>query len=132
MIHLLDGNVLVALCLEGHVHHGLARRWFVASSGKFATCAVTEGTLLRLHMTMAVDGSANAAWGVLRALHDHPRHVFWEEGFSYASVPHRSLQGAKQVTDAWLAEAYRRRKARLATLDSALAALHRDVAELIR
>jgi predicted nucleic acid-binding protein len=69
---------------------------------------------------------------VLRALREHRRHVFWEEGFSYAEVPHRSLQGAKQVTDAWLSEAARRRKAKLATLDSALAALHRDVAVLIR
>lgn len=132
MIHLLDGNVLVALCLEGHLHHELARRWFAAELHKFATCALTEGTLLRLHMTMAVDASASAAWDVLRALHRHPRHVFWEDGASYTGVPHRSLQGAKQVTDAWLAELSRRRKGKLATLDSALAALHRDVAVLIR
>jgi predicted nucleic acid-binding protein len=41
------------------------------------------------------------------------------------------LQGSNQVTDAWLAELARRRKGRLATLDSALAALHSDVAFLL-
>ena len=132
MKHLLDGNVLVALCLDGHLHHQLARAWFARSTGPFATCCVTEGTLLRLHMTMAVDATPGAAWNVLAALRRHPRHVYWDDGFSYATVPHRSLQGAKQVTDAWLAELCRRRKAKLATLDSGLAALHADVAELIR
>jgi hypothetical protein len=51
--------------------------------------------------------------------------------FSYLNVPHRLLQGASQVTDAWLAELARQRKGKLATFDQALVALHRDVAELV-
>jgi len=62
MIWLLDGNVLVALVLDTHVLHSRTRRWFETLSEPFATCAVTEGTLLRVHMKMAVDQSAGAAW----------------------------------------------------------------------
>ena len=97
----------------------------------FATCCITQGTLLRVHMQMAEDHSAAAAWSSLEGAIVHPRHVFWDDGFSYRSVPHRHLQGPKQVTDAWLAELARRRKGKLATFDRALAMLHRDVAVLI-
>lgn len=82
-------------------------------------------------MIMARDTGAAAAWQTLRAIEAHPRHVFWNDGFSFSAVSHARLQGPKQVTDAWLAELARRRNGRLATLDSALAALHSDVAVLI-
>lgn len=75
------------------MHHPLAHEWFARTKGPFATCAVTEGTLLRLHMKVAEDGSASAAWGVLRALHEHPRHVFWEEGLAYVDVPPARCRG---------------------------------------
>jgi predicted nucleic acid-binding protein len=55
-------------------------------------------------------------------------HVFWQESFSYSQVPHRVLQGPKQVTDAWLVELARRRKSKLVTFDAALVALHKEVA----
>lgn len=61
MTWLLDGNVLVALTIDSHVHHERARRWFDAMSEPFAPCAVTEGTLLRLQMRFAVDPCAAAA-----------------------------------------------------------------------
>ncbi len=47
---LFDGNVLVALAIDTHVFHERVRRWFDSLSEPFATCAITEGTLLRLHM----------------------------------------------------------------------------------
>jgi len=50
---------------------------------------------------------------------------------NFLKVPHRNLQGSAQVTDAWLAQLARRRNSRLATLDSGLAALHKDVAVLL-
>lgn len=129
MTYLLDGNVLVALLLDGHVHHALVNEWYsAASKRKFATCVVTQGTLLRMHMTFAPDTSAAAAWATLEALCRHPQHEFWQEGFGYMDVPHRNLQGLKQVTDAWLAELARQRRSRLVTLDQGLIALHKDVA----
>jgi hypothetical protein len=132
MTWLLDGNALVALVLAGHMHHDVLLRWFTNTrSIRFATCVVTQGTLLRLHMTFAADRSAEAAWQTLAALTAHPRHEFWDDAFGYTSVPHRHLQGPRQVTDAWLAELARRRHCRLATLDSGLVAQHGDVAALI-
>ena len=131
MTWLFDGNVLVALAIDSHVHHGRARRWFDALSDPFATCAVTEGTLLRVHMKLAAQQGAAAAWAVLEAIHAMPDHEFWDEGFSYLEVEHAGLAGPAQVTDAWLAELARRRGGKLATLDAALAAGHTDAALLI-
>lgn len=131
MSWLLDGNVLVALTIDSHVHHRAARRWFFAEPRRFATCPITQGTLLRVHMTMALDKSAEAAWRTLAAITALDSHELWDGGLSYDQVPHRHLQGPKQVTDAWLAELARRNNGRLATLDSALVALHPDVAQSV-
>ncbi len=131
MIGLLHGNVLAALVLEGHIHHAVAVAWFEQFPAKFATCTVTQGTLLRVHMLTAVDKSADTAWNSLKQIARHPRHVFWEDGFSFQEVSSRYIQGHRQVTDAWLAEMARRRRGKLITFDGALALLHRDVAARI-
>ncbi|MBI2376030.1 MAG: VapC toxin family PIN domain ribonuclease [Deltaproteobacteria bacterium] len=125
---LLDGNVLVALAIDTHAHHQKAHAWF-ASLGKdrFATCSVTEGTLLRMHMMFAGNRTAAAAWQALERIREHPKHVFWEGGFSYAGVRHDRIAGHRQVTDAWLAELARKRRGRMATFDGALASLHPEV-----
>ena len=128
---LLDGNLLVALTIDTHEFHHRAQRWFNSQTEPFATCAITEGTLLRIHMKVAQDGSATAAWSVLEAIHAMADHVFWNDGFSYREVAFASVVGSKQVTDAWLAELARRHGAQLATLDIALAALHSDVGFLV-
>jgi uncharacterized protein len=132
MTWLLDGNLLVALRIDTHIGHDAGQRWFSRyRRDRFATCPVTQGTLLRVHMRLALDGSVDAAWEALREINEHPRHEFWADNFSYLEVPHRLLQGPSQVTDAWLAELARRRKGKLATFDQALVALHRDVAVLV-
>jgi hypothetical protein len=125
---LLDGNILAALMIDTHVHHGAARRWLESHRDHFASCSVSQGALLRVHMVMAADHSAGAAWRSLAAVESHPRHEFWDDGFGYRHVPHRHLQGPKQVTDAWLAQLARRRSGKVATFDSAFALLHADVA----
>src|SRR6185295_19686083 len=128
---LLDGNLLVALAIDTHEFHHRAQRWFDSQTEPFATCTITEGTLLRVHMTVAQNNSATAAWSVLEAIHAMPDHVFWNDGFSYRELSFAGLTGSKQITDAWLAELARRHGAQLATLDTALASLHSDVAFLI-
>src|SRR3982074_952296 len=120
---LLDGNVLVAMAIDTHEFHERVRRWFDSDSQPFATCAITEGTLLRIHMKLAQDASAAAAWSVLETIHQMPDHLFWNDGFSYREVSPANLTGLKQVTDAWLAELARRHKAQLATLDTSLVTL---------
>lgn len=127
---LLDGNLLCALAIDTHVHHALALQWFDARRRSFATCAVTEGTLLRV--AMGQGATASAAWSLLREIGRLDGHAFWDDGFSYRDVRHRHIQGGRQVTDAWLAELCRRRGGKLATLDGGLATLHPDVADLIR
>lgn len=131
MTWLLDGNVLVALAIDSHVFHERVRRWFDGLSEPFATCSVTEGTLLRIHMKMAGDPSAAAAGAVLEAIHPMADHQFWEVGFSYREVSIANLTASAQVTDAWLAELARRKGARLATLDVPLVGRHADVGFLI-
>jgi hypothetical protein len=100
MTWLLDGNLLVALAIDSHVHHERARLWSDAMSEPFATCAVTEGTLLRLHMRFAVDKSVAAAWAELDAIHAMASREFWDEGFGYREVKHDALNGPAQRTGA--------------------------------
>lgn len=127
---LLDGNVLIALAVPKHVHHARCLQWFEGVE-RFATCPVTEGTLLRLHMMQAADPSASAAWRTLATYRAHPRHVFWPDNFSYAEIDPTRLTGHRQVTDAWLAELARRKGGRLATLDEALSVLWPESTTLI-
>lgn len=131
MTWLLDGNVLVALAIDTHVFHVRAHQWFDALNEPFATCAITEGTLLRVHMRLAVHTSAAAAWDSLATIHAMPEHEFWDEGFSYQELDARRIAGARQVTDAWLAELARRRSGKFATLDGSLVSVHSDVGFLI-
>ena len=131
MVWLLDGNLLTALAISSHVHHARAVAWFYAQPRRFATCSVTEGTLLRMHMMSAADRSSAAAWSTLALLRQMVGHEFWDEGFSYEEVKPKGICGHRQVTDAWLAELARKRGGKLATLDAGLAQEHTDVAELI-
>ncbi len=119
---LLDGNILIAMALQHHPHRARCLKWF-ADIPAFATCSVTEGTLLRIHMQYAADNSAAAAWRTLAAYHAHPKHVFWPESFSYTKIDPSRLISHRQITDSWLAELARRKGGKLATLDEALSAL---------
>jgi hypothetical protein len=132
MTWLLDGNILVAMALAGHPDHDRVRRWRARTANDgMATCPVTEGTLLRLHMQYGKDKSAHAAWAALASIHAHPRHVFWPENFSYTEIDPIRLTGHRQITDSWLAELARRKGGKLATLDAALSVLWPDSTILI-
>ena len=130
MTVLLDANVLIALLVGEHVHHDAAESWFAGLTGNFATCPVTQGSLMRL---LIREGQpAVTAREVLRGTTADPRHEFWPDEVSYADVPAAGIVGHRQVMDAYLAQLARARQSRLATFDRALAHLHRDVAELIQ
>jgi toxin-antitoxin system PIN domain toxin len=122
MTWLLDGNVLIALAWGGHPFHARSSRWFhsLPAADAIATCPVTEGTLLRLHMHHGSDRSSAAAWDALARIHAHPRHIFWADNFSYTEIAPTRLTGHRQITDSWLAELARRQGGKLATLDAAL------------
>lgn len=126
---LLDANVLIALIVEDHIHHEHAEAWFAVSGAGFATCPITQGSLMRL--LIREGQTAESARSVLQEIIDNPRHEFWPDNASYHDMPVAGIIGHRQVTDAYLAHLARSYSARLATFDQALAKLHADVADLI-
>jgi uncharacterized protein len=126
---LLDANVLIALLVRDHVHHSSAETWFLGVTGGFATCPITQGSLIRL---LVREGqTAEAARSLLRDLAGDERHEFWPDDVTYADVPTAGIIGHRQVTDAYLAQLARSRASRLATFDQALAKIHADVTDLV-
>lgn len=129
MTVLLDANVLIALVVADHVHHQAAERWLAGSGDRFASCPITEGSLVRL---MIREGQpTGAAHAVLAGIAAHDRHEFWPDAVSYRDVGLTGVVGHRQVTDAYLAALVRAHRGRLATFDHGLAQLHGDVTELI-
>lgn len=126
---LLDANVLIALVVEDHVHHEPAEEWFAATGTGFATCPITQGSLIRL--LLREGQTAESARSILQGITTGPRHEFWPDNASYHDMPVAGIVGHRQVTDAYLAHLARSYSARLATFDQALAKLHEDVADLI-
>jgi predicted nucleic acid-binding protein len=131
MTWLVDGNVLAAYVLSGHPDHLRAETWLDALQDPFATCSVTQGTLLRLHMHLAIDKSAAAAWKALAGVEAHPLHDYWDDDLPYREVSHRLIQGHRQVTDAWIVELARQHGGKVATLDKGMVATYPNDAVLI-
>lgn len=130
MTTLLDGNVLIALAFPEHVHASRAQRWLASINDSFATCPITQGTLVRFVIREG-HGVATATSLLTRISH-LPKHVFWPDSIGYDSVRLDGVLGHAQVTDAYLAQLARENHGRLATFDEGLAALHGDLTELIR
>jgi toxin-antitoxin system PIN domain toxin len=126
---LLDANALIALLVSDHVHHEAADAWVARSDQPIATCPVTQGSLVRLLLREGQPAATGVA--VLTALTADRRHEFWPDDVPYTHVRMTGVIGHRQVTDAYLAQLARQHGGRLATFDEGLAALHRDVAELI-
>ncbi len=126
---LADGNVLIALVVEDHVHHHLARAWFDGHDEELATCPITQGTLLRFLIREGI--GALEAFGALAQLQSLPQHVFWADEIGFDATTLGGVIGHRQVTDAYLAALARHFGGRLATLDRGLAALHPQTSLLI-
>ncbi|HEV7421948.1 MAG TPA: TA system VapC family ribonuclease toxin [Mycobacterium sp.] len=129
MTALLDANVLIALVIAEHVHHDAAAEWLSTSESDFATCPITQGSLVRFLLRSG--HSASAARDVVIAVGGVSRHEFWPDHVPFADVELGGVVGHRQVTDAYLAQLARSREGQLATLDSGLAHIHGDVAVLI-
>jgi toxin-antitoxin system PIN domain toxin len=126
---LLDGNVLIALAVADHVHHAVARTWWLEAPDRFATTPMTQGTLLRFLLRERLPVAT--ALGVLDRLTGSEHHEFWPDDAPFTRRALRGVMGHRQVTDAYLAELARRHRGRLVTLDAGLASVHADVAELL-
>lgn len=86
----------------------------------FATCPITQGTLLRL--ALREGAAAGAAMALIRNLAAQAGHTFWPDDVSYQDVNVTGVVGHRHVTDAYLAALARVRGGRLVTLDRGLAA----------
>ncbi len=129
MTALLDANVLVALVVAEHVHHDASAEWLETYAAGFATCPITQGSLMRFLLRSGQ--SASAARDVVAAVSSAKRHEFWPDDVSFDDVALAGVIGHRQVTDAYLAQLARNRQAQLVTLDRGLAELHADVAVLV-
>jgi toxin-antitoxin system PIN domain toxin len=121
--------VLIALMVPSHVHHRAADAWLAAASERFATCPVTQGSLVRFLIREGMSGAT-----ALRALAEvevNPRHEFWPDDISYRDVPLTGVIGHRQVTDAYLVQLARRNGGKIATFDKGLAALHADAVVVV-
>jgi uncharacterized protein len=127
-VTLLDSNVLIALAVEEHVHHAAADAW-LQNVDQYATCPITQGSLVRLLLRRGQNGATARA--LLKEIAFDQRHEFWTDDVSYADVNFNGVIGHRQVTDAYLAQLARVHSGRLATFDQGLAKLHGDVAELV-
>lgn len=111
------------------MQHPVAETWFAGHDDTFATCPVTQGSLMR---PLVREGqSAGAARDLLGQAVANPRREFWPDDLAYTQVPMAGIVSHRQLTDAYLAQLARARGARLATFDQAMARLHKDVADLI-
>jgi uncharacterized protein len=127
---LLDGNVLIALLIEDHVHHEAADRWWQDNHGiEVATTPITQGTLLRFLVRNGL--SASESVRMLDGFATRSKHVFWPDEIAYDRAVMRGVIGHRQVTDSYLAALARHRDGRLATFDAGMCATHGDVADLV-
>jgi len=126
---LLDANVLIALVVDDHVHHDAAEAWLTTTQERFATCPITEGSLVRLLVRQGQP--AGTAKAIVAALAEHPRHEFWADSLPYGDVSMDGVVGHRQVTDAYLVALAGARDGRLVTFDRGLAALHPATTELL-
>lgn len=134
--NLLDVNFLTALLWKNHVQHRAARDWMSAHRDEpFATCTLTESSLIRLSMnpqivleTVAFDG----ACAVLDQVRMHPMHVFrpMQEDF-LSLVREIPVSGYRQVTDALLLGLAKAMGGLLVTFDARMADLARRRPHLI-
>lgn len=126
--YLLDANAVIALVIAEHEHHGRVTAW-ITRVDKVALCPITEGAMVRY--LIRVGEAAATASQLLEALRASPRVDFWPDSISYTDAALEHVTGHRQVTDAYLASLAASHRARLATLDVALAAELGETVELI-
>ncbi len=124
MIHLLDINVLIALCDPPPPHAAAARKAFTAELTRdgWATCPLIENGFLRILGSRKYPGgpgSAQAARHLLAGILASPGHQFWPDDLSLTSAgtfPH--LPASEQITDFCLLALAVKHGGRFATFDA--------------
>lgn len=106
-MHLMDINVLIALCDPEHIHHQRSQDWFLSSQrDAWATCPITENGFIRIAGQSAYinfDGGTEDARAALRLLTDTPGHQFWADDLSLADDKvFPALSTSRHLTDQYL------------------------------
>jgi toxin-antitoxin system PIN domain toxin len=126
MIHLLDINVLIALCDPAHPHASPARHFFQStlSGDGWATCPLVENGFLRIfgdHRYPGGPGNPQSARLILDGLMASPGHQFWPDDLSLADpIAFPSLPTSKHLTDLYLLGLAVKHGARFATFDHSM------------
>jgi hypothetical protein len=128
---LLDANVLIALVDTDHTAHDRATAWFQRTGGKFATCPITQGALIRYMLRVQIAPSISEAKEFLARVVSLEGHEFWPDSVPLLELPEKGIRGYGQVTDAYLVLLARSEGGTMATLDRALAAIHGDAVVFI-
>ena len=68
-----DSNLLIAMTVPNHVHHGTAHSWLAQHQGAVATCPITQGALLRL--LIREGRSVDTALTALEAISQQPNRL---------------------------------------------------------
>lgn len=127
---LLDVNVLIALLWPAHEHHDAAHAWFgPRGRARWATCPLTELGFVRIVSNPAFSPDALAPAQSVALLEKnlaHPRHDFWSDDLALTEavgpvLP--ALQGARQLTDAYLLALAGRRGGVFASFDTGVGML---------
>jgi len=126
MIHLLDINVLIALCDPAHPHAAAARRFFNISLTRdgWATCPLIENGFLRILGSRKYPGgpgSPQAARPILAGLLATPGHQFWPDDLTLmAGGVFPNLPTSEDITDVYLLALAVKHCARFATFDAGI------------
>ncbi len=125
--YLLDTNLLIPLLWPRHTEQTKVRAWFKANAAAaFATCSLTQAGFLRITSSpesMREKYSLVKARELLFALTKEAGHRFWPTTIDVFEATARfesRMQGAKQITDAYLLAIAIHHKGKLATMDRAI------------
>jgi uncharacterized protein len=123
MIHLLDVNVLIALCDPSHPHAVAAGRFFTGglARGGWATCPLVENGFLRIFGSRKYPGgpgSPQLARQILAGLLSMPGHQFWKDDLTLmAGDAYPQLPSSENLTDFYLLGLAVKNGGRFATFD---------------
>ena len=114
-LRLLDVNVLIALSLPNHVHHGLVSRWFDGVA-RWATCSITQSAYIRLLLNPVAAGRAHEGLAQLCRVEGH-EFLADDAPLAEPLIDMTGLVGLRQVTNLHLVDLAARHGAVLATID---------------
>jgi len=128
-VALLDVNVLIALIWPEHQFHQQALSWFDRNARNgWATCPITQMGFVRILSSSPIPNAPTVreALSLLEPNLDHPAHEFWADEIGILpaiKLTGATLQGHRQITDAYLLGLAMHRRGKLATFDRSIATL---------